>query len=273
MLGGMLSRVASEQGFRVAAFDRSQFDATAAGVRSQIAGLLPDAPALVVNCVAITKPGTDPESIQQLFAVNSLFPRRLAEALRSEDLMVQISTDAVFPGRENPYVESDECEPPDAYGLSKLLGEQSLPNVLNIRTSIIGPEWQQNHKHLLEWVLAHPCGENVNGFVNHIWQGVSTKQLSTLCCALSDTDYFNKIRSRTAVIHYTPNLPISKFDLVAQIAEAFEHKINVRPVEAEIGRKRLLSSLYREEMNLPSPPRQMCSALSELTAYRKAVVH
>jgi dTDP-4-dehydrorhamnose reductase len=79
-------------------------------------------------------------------AINATAPRVLAEeALRLKSLLVHYSTDYVFDGeKQQPWIETDEPNPLNVYGASKLAGEQAIQRTggrhLIFRTSwVYGP--------------------------------------------------------------------------------------------------------------------------------------
>lgn len=97
-------------------------------------------PQVVVHCAALTDTSRcerDPMLAQQVNGVGTL---NVAEACREAGAtLVYVSTNEVFDGcRSEPYCESDEAAPLNAYGLSKLAGERaalSLPGAYVARTS------------------------------------------------------------------------------------------------------------------------------------------
>ncbi len=95
----------------------------------------------VINCAAFTDvPGCE-TALDRAREVNALGPKYLAEACaENRILLVQISTDYVFDGRKgSPYVESDVPSPINAYGMTKLEGEDfvrsTCPDHIILRTS------------------------------------------------------------------------------------------------------------------------------------------
>jgi dTDP-4-dehydrorhamnose reductase len=88
-------------------------------------------PDVVVNAAAYTavdRAESEPELAQ---AVNGIAPGVLAEeAARRGALLIHYSTDYVFDGsKPSPWVESDEPKPINAYGESKLVGENAIAAV------------------------------------------------------------------------------------------------------------------------------------------------
>jgi len=104
-----------------AALDLGRPDRVAAFVRSI-------GPGLIVNAAAFTAVDRAESEADACFAVNAASVAVLAqEAARSGALLVHYSTDYVFDGAGRvPYVETDAPAPINAYGRSKLAGEQAI---------------------------------------------------------------------------------------------------------------------------------------------------
>jgi dTDP-4-dehydrorhamnose reductase len=103
-------------------------------------------PEAIVNAAAYTAVDKAESERDLAFAVNATAPRVLAEeAKRIGALLVHYSTDYVFDGgKADPYVEEDATRPINAYGASKLAGEQAIQasgcRHLILRTSwVYGP--------------------------------------------------------------------------------------------------------------------------------------
>ncbi len=178
----------------------------------------------VINCAGALS-GSD-ES--QLYEVNAELPKRLADTMRAK--IIHISTDGVFSGKSGPYDENSPPDATDAYGKSKLAGEVNAPNVLNIRTSIIGPS-PYKKKGLLEWFLSQPDGTIVKGYTNHVWNGITTLQFAQLCEKILRNDIFDELRRESAVFHFAPNGPITKYELLVLFKKVFKKNISVEPTE------------------------------------------
>jgi dTDP-4-dehydrorhamnose reductase len=82
-------------------------------------------PDIIVNATAYTAVDKAEDEEDLALLINSEAPRVLAEeALKLKALLVHYSTDYVFNGKKSgPYLESDETEPVNAYGRTKLAGE------------------------------------------------------------------------------------------------------------------------------------------------------
>jgi dTDP-4-dehydrorhamnose reductase len=85
-------------------------------------------PDVIVNAVAYTAVDKAEEQEELAIKINGVVPGVLAEeALKLDALLVHYSTDYVFDGtKESPYNETDEANPINAYGRTKLAGEQAI---------------------------------------------------------------------------------------------------------------------------------------------------
>ena len=84
-------------------------------------------PDLVINSAAYTDVEGCEDNQELAFQVNGYGPGYIAEACNKMGaVLVHFSTDYVFDGSMNEYLESDTPNPINAYGRSKLLGEQKI---------------------------------------------------------------------------------------------------------------------------------------------------
>lgn len=108
-------------------------------------------PSFVVNASAWTNvPGAEIE-YDEAMKLNSEAVRNIAAACKENNsALVHVSTDYVFDGMKSaPYTESDLCNPLNAYGKSKLAGEQEivfsgLQDYFTIRTSWLYSKYGKN---------------------------------------------------------------------------------------------------------------------------------
>lgn len=141
---GQLARSLVERGefhreIDVVALGRPDIDLDVpSGIRVAIQSVRPD---IVVNAAAYTAVDKAETDVARSFAVNRDGAAELAFACNAVGApFVQISTDYVFDGgKKSPYQESDDPNPLNVYGLSKLQGEIEVraahPHSVVIRTS------------------------------------------------------------------------------------------------------------------------------------------
>lgn len=85
-------------------------------------------PDVIVNAAAYTAVDKAEEEEELAETINGIAPGILAEeALKTNALLVHYSTDYVFDGKKTgPYIETDETNPVNAYGRTKLAGEKAI---------------------------------------------------------------------------------------------------------------------------------------------------
>jgi dTDP-4-dehydrorhamnose reductase len=137
-----------------------------------------------VNAIGVIKPyirDDNAAEVERAVRVNALFPHALAGAAEEANVdVIQIATDCVYSGRRGGYREADPHDALDVYGKTKSLGEARSRRMHHLRCSIIGPE-TKGHVSLLDWFLSRPRAARVNGFANHLWNGLTTYHFARLC--------------------------------------------------------------------------------------------
>ncbi len=167
----------------------------------------------VINAIGIIIPSAL-ENPAMTFFVNGALPHLLADKFK--DRFIHITTDCAYDGKTGfPYDENSPKTPVDLYGLSKSLGEPE--KCLTLRTSIIGREIE-GFNGLLEWFLRQK-GEKINGYSEHFWNGVTTKQFGKIC----DQIMQNPERFPKSGIFHVFSDKVSKYDMLL----AFKKKYNV----------------------------------------------
>lgn len=177
-------------------------------------------PDVIINCVGLLNE-TAENHPDQAILVNSYLPHYL-EGL-TKDLktkIIHISTDCVFSGKEGSYLESSIKNGLGYYSQSKSLGEINNSKDLTFRTSIIGPELNENGIGLFHW-FANQKNE-VLGFEKAYWTGVTTLELlNAVKLAISE--------DLTGLYHLVPNRKISKYQLLNIINDEFSLGLKITP--------------------------------------------
>lgn len=138
-LGYDVLRELEKRGEKCIGTTRKEIDlSTEDGAKNFILKNKPDA---VIHCAAYTAVDKAESEAELAITVNGLGTRRIAEACREIDAkMIFVSTDYVFGGDgKKPYEVTDEKNPVNVYGRSKLLGEDAVSMILKkyfvVRTS------------------------------------------------------------------------------------------------------------------------------------------
>lgn len=200
----------------------------------------------IINCIGTIKPfmGKDPE---MSIWINSIFPLKLGEYCESKGIrLIHITTDCVFSGSRGDYVEQECHDALDDYGKSKSLGEICKKDCMVLRTSIIGEELHK-FASLISWAKSKE-GKKVNGFINHFWNGVTTKQFGKICTTIIDNGLWQK-----GLYHVFSDV-VSKYTLLQLINERFNLNLEITPYKAEILCDRTLATSYNLCGMLDIPP-------------------
>jgi len=204
-------------------------------------------PDVVVNAIGIVKQLPAAKDPIASIAVNSLFPHRLARLCQTSGArLVHIGTDCVFSGRKGMYSEEDMPDAEDLYGRSKLLGEIGGPECLTLRTSLIGRELESTSG-LVEWFLSNR-GRRVQGYTNAIFSGLSTLALASIIA-----DVIERHPDLSDIYHVSSE-PISKYQLLCLLREAFQIPIEIEPVPHHNIDRSLNSHRFRSATGHIAPP-------------------
>jgi dTDP-4-dehydrorhamnose reductase len=202
---------------------------------------------LIVNCAGVLSSDIDPLNTSDLFRaerVNADFPRELAlAALARGTHLVHVSTDAVFRDDAGRCLEDDESFAGDTYGSTKRRGEPTLENALTLRCSFVGRD-PTRRRGLIEWLLARPRGEEVAGFVDQTWNGLTTSQVAAVAQGLLDAQLFERARREGPVHHLFEDPALSKYDLLVLCCETFGLDVTLVPAASGRPVNRVLGSRH-----------------------------
>lgn len=255
MLGSMLlDNLARESRFRLVATVRSESDIVLLQPNYptvmmrllnaetcsefELAEIICDA-SWVINAIGLIKQriiGGDDAHVERAVRINTLFSFMLARvAGTARARVIQIATDCVYSGLSGGYDETAPHDCLDIYGRTKSLGEVRSSVVYNLRCSIIGFE-RRSSVSLLNWFLSHDRYTVVNGFVDHLWNGITTLHFAKICrgIMLNDMHLPN-------CQHVVPKGVVSKDELLRLCAEAFGREdIHINSVCSPAGVDRTL---------------------------------
>ena len=176
-------------------------------------------PDIIINCIGvlISESAKDFDLAKK---VNQEFPHKLrflCDQISAK--LIHMSTDCVFSGKKlTPYIETDEKDGLDNYAITKAAGEIISEDHLTIRTSVIGPELNQDGEQLFNWFM-NEQGE-VNGYADAIWSGVTSLELGRVVAHLIREDI-------KGLYHVTNGIPITKNELLHLFKEVTNKDIDI----------------------------------------------
>ena len=200
----------------------------------------------IINCIGLIKPYIKENSLKDLkraLKINSIFPAELNESMNKSNCKIfQIATDCVFSGSKGNYNEKNLHDAFDVYGKSKSLGEINNKNFFNIRCSIIGPELK-NFNSLYEWFKKSSPNSELSGFINHQWNGLTTKAYAYAVIAI----IIKKIHIPN-LIHLIPADKLNKFEIIQNFKSKLNRQdIKIKKVISSVKINRTLSTSYKKE--------------------------
>jgi dTDP-4-dehydrorhamnose reductase len=202
-------------------------------------------PALVFNCVGLTKHNTLELNPKDCIEINSLLPHIIKSFCDEIDAQfITFSTDCVFSGSRGLYSEHDFADADDIYGRTKYLGEVIDNNSITIRTSIIGHELQTRHG-LLEWFLSNT--KSCSGYTKAFFSGFPTAYLAKII-----EEYILNRPNLSGLFHIA-SPAISKFELLTLINAAYKKNIHIVPDESIVINRSLNGSSFAEITGFMTP--------------------
>ena len=211
--------------------------------------ILPDVD-YIINCIGTIKPfmAADPAAAIE---INSVFPWKLSEYCeKTNTKLIHITTDCVYSGKKGSYTEEDSHDALDEYGKSKSIGEPN--NCMVLRTSIIGEEIHKNGS-LIEWVKGQR-GKTINGFTNHFWNGITTKQYAKICDQIIVENLYELNR-----FHVMSPYSVNKHELVSLLNNKYNLDITIEEFQTPEVVDRSLSTVKKlnELLFIPSIEKQI----------------
>lgn len=235
MLGFAVSEYFISKGYDVKKLTRNDFD-IGTEAHENFIPFLKDVE-VVINCAGLIKPTIGKFPIEQALRVNSIFPRNLAKMTNERGIKCfHITTDCVYTGKKGNYDENSLFDAEDTYGMTKNAGENK--DCMVLRTSIIGEENGQSRS-LLEWAKSQ-AGKEVNGFTNHLWNGVTTLYLAEVIENILKQNLYQK-----GIFHiHSPNT-VNKYELLQIFDRVYELKYSkINATEAKDAVDRSMTSIY-----------------------------
>ncbi len=185
---------------------------------------------VVLNCIGLIKQHCP--TTKALYDLNARLPGHLAAGLNPKTVLVHPSTDCVFKGDSaGLYGPAQAHDAEDDYGISKSMGELAIalrPRTILVRTSIIGPDTRTQGLGLMAWFMRQACGAKINGYTNHLWNGITTLEW----CKVVNSRLEEALEYSHAKL-IQPGLaePVSKYALLRIMNRIFDRGVDVRPYE------------------------------------------
>ncbi|MFH1822845.1 MAG: sugar nucleotide-binding protein [Patescibacteria group bacterium] len=176
-----------------------------------------------INCATLTNPHIKQDPVKAFF-INSGLPHILSQVYG--DKLIHIATDCVFDGQIGaPYNEKSIHHPIDAYGLTRSLGEPA-DHSLVLRVSLVGPEIDSSDS-LIEWLKKNK-GKTIKGFTNHIWNGLTSRELALICQEIINN---RNQYPKTGLFHLF-STSVTKYEMLTKLKEKYNIDITIKPTQS-----------------------------------------
>ncbi len=232
MLGQALVCAARSKGWNVRTLGREDGPVTdPAFLENALSRMNPD---YIFNGIAYTAVDQAESEKEKACALNRAFPALLGGMTRGSNAhLIHYSTDFVFNGKKRtPYVEDDPTEPLNAYGASKLAGEQALaaldmPNCCVVRTAwLFGP----GRRNFVSVMLDLARREDTKGAITVVHDQVGsptyTGDLAAMSLALAE-------KQASGIVHAVNAGQASWCELASEAIELLKPDVRVQPIPSE----------------------------------------
>ena len=222
MLGTDLANLCEQQGFDVEVFDLPEFDIT----NPQHLEKAVEGTDTVVNCAAYTNVDGAESEAELAYQVNTAAVGRLGALVKEANAwLLHISTDFVFDGWLNrPYVETDTPNPINAYGKTKLAGEQLLGQS-GCHHCIMRLEWtygSHGRNFVTKLIQRAKTGKTLKVVNDQIGSPTATTEAAEVICKL--------LRKKPAgVFHFASYGYISRYEMAKFIFDKLSMDVNLLP--------------------------------------------
>ncbi len=203
-------------------------------------------PDIIINCAGITTRRGVEDNIVNTGLLNSELPHKLDSwANLNSKKLIHFSTDCVFSGNKGNYLDNDFADANDIYGKSKALGEVDSLNTLTLRCSMIGRELY-NFTELFEWLKKNK-NKKIEGYSNTFYSGITTVRMGIIL------NQILKKNLNLSGIYNISSTPISKFDLLIKLSNAFNLNVEVKQNTNNKSNKVLISEKFTEITGIYPP--------------------
>ena len=222
-LGWELLRTCAPLG-EVIALDYPDVDlSNSTGLRELVRSVKPD---IIINAAAYTnvdKAESEPELAR---AINATGPGVLAEeAKKIHAVLVHYSTDYVFDGTKgSPYVETDQPNPLNVYGQTKLEGEQAIAASgcvnLVLRTSWVYSMRQGGFvTKVLQWAREQEVMRVVDDQISSPTSARMLAEITALILAQGRNDVYGYLSEKGGLYHCAGSGSCSRYEWAEKILE------------------------------------------------------
>lgn len=220
MLGTDLAPACRRAGYQVEVFDLLEFDITNT---LQLEQAISRANA-VINCAAYTDVDRAESEFDLAYQVNARAAGRLGVlAEKMQKWVLHISTDFVFDGKKSgAYIETDTPNPINAYGRTKLAGEELLAKS-RCSHCIIRTQWTYGlggSNFVTKLIARAQQDRNIKVVDDQTGSPTATAEVARTICQLLP-------QRPQGLFHFAASGYVSRFEIAKFIFETLDEKVNL----------------------------------------------
>jgi len=193
---------------------------------------------VIINCAAYTAVDKAEEEQELANQVNHLAVKQLAGIAKEQKAkLIHISTDYVFDGEsDKAYLETDETNPINVYGKTKLAGEKALQEIIPANAMIIRTSWvysEFGNNFVKTMLNLGKERDELNVVSDQIGSPTYATDLAgAILKIISNKNYQNKEQS-TEIYHYSNEGKISWYDFAKEIFKIAKIDCKVNPITTQ----------------------------------------
>jgi dTDP-4-dehydrorhamnose reductase len=179
---------------------------------------------IIINCAAYTEVDKAEEELELANQVNHIAVSQLAKIAKNQQAkLIHISTDYVFDGEsEKPYIETDETNPINVYGRTKLAGEQALKEIMPTDAIIIRTSWvysEYGNNFVKTMLRLGKERDELSVVSDQIGSPTYATDLANAILDIMQNKTFKEVGQETQVYHYSNEGEISWYEFAKEVFE------------------------------------------------------
>jgi dTDP-4-dehydrorhamnose reductase len=193
---------------------------------------------IIINCAAHTAVDKAEEEAVLANQINHLAVTQLAQIAKMQQAkLIHISTDYVFDGEgDKPYTETDETNPINIYGKTKLAGEQALKDIMPTDAIIIRTSWvysEYGNNFVKTMLRLGQERDELNIVSDQIGSPTYATDLANAILDTMQNKAFKEAGQETQVYHYSNTGEISWYEFAKEIFELVDIQCSASPITTE----------------------------------------
>ena len=190
---------------------------------------------IIVNCAAYTAVDKAEEEQELANQVNYLVGKQLAEITNKQQAkLMHISTDYVFDGEsERPYIETDETNPINIYGKTKLAGEKAIQAIMPTNAIIIRASWVYSEygNNFVDTMLRLGKERGELSVVNdQIGSPTYATDLANIILKIINNKNYQAKDQAAEIYHYSNKGKVSWYEFTKEIFKLADIHCTVKPI-------------------------------------------